>query len=409
MNLGGVPVRRHRYDDIHQFVVGLVPRLEKWKVGRYQMAWQLDDWEEYIVRNWTRWEARIAFTTHEKWQSVKDADRIFACENCLNVFTDVETDDCDNPSHYPMSQSPSNEQAKRAFVRVWINALQPRELMPEKDMNVRGTDTELTDDEAFDYQFKLRSNIESLIDEAMLLFDNSFRRRAGFLALVALEETMKMGWFSIFHINKDRSHFIYPLYGCKPGFTYKRVWLVYKGLRHRMPQTEREREESAGGLREKFRFVPGQNMENHLHKLQMAVDPRNTFLGSSSLLELENTQKYYTMYKEFHQNDDVLEYCRYIDIDFDHSCIPELGMTQQQAFDHILFASAMLPDWAEHAGYRNFSQRDHADESANSFIARNQDKYKAFLERYSDISSDIFPSAALTDEERQILISDGMN
>lgn len=308
-----------------------------------------------------------------------------------------------------MSESPNNEQAKRAFIRAWIHSLQPDEFLREEGFKVQGTDTELDDDEAFDYQYKLRVNIESLIDEAILLFDNGFYRRAGFLALVALEETMKMGWFSVFHINKNSADFTYPLYGCKPGFTYKRVWLTYKGLRHTIKQTEREREKSSHRLREKFKFLSGQNMENHLHKLQMAVDPSNTFMGLGSIVKLENAQKYYVTYKEFHQNDNVLEYCRYIDIDFDHSSIPELGMTRQQAFDHILFASAMLPDWAEHAGYRNFAQRDHADESANTFIDRNYKKHKAFLNRYSDIGSDVFPTATITDKERETLMEDGMN
>lgn len=359
------------------------------------MSWDVSDWEDYIVSDDRYWQqVYISITNHRNMAGAGKPEDMFVCETCLGMGTASKLVNCCSDKHlYSLAETSNNEIAKRCFIRGWVMHMIRSANKPKP----KGTDKIITEDEALDYLRSLLQNIDSLIDEAIFLFEHNKYQRAGFLALVAKEEIVKMVWFSIENINREGVFFKFPIKGCRPGFTYRRLYLASRGLRLDYGSNE-------SGYDMQFNLHPEYDMEDHDKKLKMAMNPSNFLIGhrGMQILSLDHFGKYYYLYRNEEQ---LIEYLRYVDIDFDHSQLnkPWTKMSREKAYDRILFAAALCHDWAEHGGYLGSNGRLLDPCKLREFRDRARKRFEDFLAQHSDIRGEVFPAPSLSEDEKQVL------
>ncbi len=359
------------------------------------MSWDIQDWEDEIFRDKRRWEqVYIAITDHRKMRGACRVEDMYICDNCLTLGTQPPLKCCDDERIHSLADNKTDETGKRSFIRSWVNHV----TKSASKLKPKGSDREVTVAEAQEYLASLRLNVNQLIDDAITLFEKGSYQIAGFLALVAEEELVKMVWFSLEHMNRCTPEFSYPIKDAKPGFTFKRLYLASKGLRFKWEYAET-------GWKGFFDLQDGKyDMADHDQKLKMAMDLSNFMMGyrGTQIMELDHFGKYYALY---HHEKKLIKYLRYVDLDFDHSRLqkPWNLMTQEQAFDRICFAAALCHDWNPHGGFLSEGGKPIHHEAMWEFQRQSRKRYDDFLNAHHDISSRVFPVPHLTGEEKDLL------
>lgn len=357
--------------------------------------WSEKEWEEFILKDKNYWQmVENLLCGHPKLYQAGSFNGFFVCTACDKFFTVQEAHSCPTGRLLAWSNvSQGNEEARKAFVRAWLKSIFYK--LP-KGLKPWGAAKEVPAQLLDDFKHKLLENADSLIDEAILLFENKKYPRASFLALVAQEELVKMVWASIESQNRTTHFYLFPIEGCKPGFTFQRLSLAIRGLRL---------ETHSSGL-EEFKWKKEYDLLQHDTKLALVKLPSNYFLNRlrDSILQLEHYDKYRLLYA---RTDKSPEQCRYVDFDFHHGTVisPDKAVSREQAYDHILFAAALCHDWAEH-GFCNHTGKVSVVGPYNEFRERAHQRYQDFMNSHCDCQSQIFPTPKLTDEEKAKLESE---
>jgi hypothetical protein len=359
--------------------------------------WSQAEWESFILRDRDYWDmVSTLLSGHPKLYLAGGFDKFLVCTACEQFVTAQEAHSCPNGSLLSWKDATSGDEvARTAFAHAWIKSVFYK---PPKGLKRRGPAQEVPAQLLIDFKQELLRNADSLIDEAILLFQNQRYPRAALLALVAQEELVKMGWASIEAQNPLTYFYLFPIEGCKPGFTFQRLSLAMRGLRL---------ETRSRGV-EQFKWEEKYNLLKHEAKLAIVKLAVGYFLAhrGSTILELEHYDKYRLLYGKAEKPLDrkaekPLERYRYVDIDFDHSAlaIPDKVVSREEAYDHIVFAAALCHDWAWH-GLCDQTGRIRDFGPYEDFVERAQQRYQNLLSSYGDIKSEVFPTPHLTEAER---------
>ena len=301
---------------------------------------------------------------------------------------------CNSESLHSLEEARSSETAKRAFIRAWVNHVTEGARKPKP----KGCEREITPQEANTYLVSLRSNIDNLIDDAIVLFDRERYQRAGFLALVAKEELVKMGWFSFENMNRESPIFTFPVLNAEPGFNFRRLRLSYQGLRFHW-------DGHPSGWKGTFELKDEDvKMSDHDQKIKMAMYPSNFMVGfpGVQIMDLDHFAKYYYLYSE---EENMISYLRYVDLDFHHGNLitPWALMNKQSAFDRICFAAALCHDWGHHGGFLGTQGKPTDPHQLRDFLNQTKARYDSFVATHHGIGSDVFPDPTLTENEKDWL------
>lgn len=339
--------------------------------------WDKAHWVKHFVKKWDFVSPLLG--SHPKLHQARRPENFLACSECHEFFTAQEPHTCPQcGSLYSLKEAArGDESARSAFVQAWLKTAWsslPCGLRP------RGPAKKIPAQFMKEFRQSLLYNADDLIDESILLFDNMRYPRAGFLALVAQEELVKMAWASIADQNRNSYFYQFPMEGCKPGFVFPRFYLALRGLRLICHSS----------FDHQFKCEADYDMLDHDSKLAIVKSPREIAMLShySPILTVTHVQKYSEVYAKI---DRLPERCRYVDLNFDHAKLgrPEQAMTREHAYDQILFASALCHDWAAHGLCAQSGNVWNAGEF-DRFRKRARQRYDKFLKGHQ-IKSEIFP------------------
>lgn len=356
--------------------------------------WNKPQWKTFILKDKAYWRmVSNLLSGHPKLYQAGSFQKFLVCTACNQFLTVQEVHSCPGGKLLSWQDAThGNDAAREAFAHAWLESVFYN--LPE-GLKPWGAAQEVPAQLLDDFKRELLTNADDLVDEATLLFKKAKYARAAFLALVAQEELVKMTWASIESQNRITHFYLFPIEGCKPGFTFQRLSLAIRGLRLEI---------YSQGV-EKFNWNKEYNLLEHDTKLALVKLSENFFLGRRhSLLTLDHYNKYRLLYEKA---ENLPELCRYVDLGFHHGTvvIPNILMSREQAHDHILFAAALCHDWAEH-GFCDHTGKARVIGPYDMFHERAHQRYQDFMNSHHDIQSQIFPTPRLTKEEKAKLESE---
>ncbi len=347
------------------------------------MKWDLQDWVNYyVVEDRWSWLSNMLAGHPKVYEAGKLTD-FLVCSACKGFFVTQEGHSCPGGQLLSFHDAKYDETVRRAFVHEWVGSViyEPKGRFKE----FQHCSAQVIS-HGFIESFcqKLLHNADSLLNEAIQLFEGGHHARAAFLALLAQEELVRMYWAHIEGVNSDGRFYQFPIKGCAPGFTFQRFYLALRGLRLKSWCYEKP-------------FVEGLDMMDHDAKLAV-VKIHTPFLTTSlqtPLVTLDHFSKYELLYGDVQRLPELL---RYIDLDCRSGVLstPDSGISQREAFDHIALTCGILHDWAEH-GFWSWSFE------YKRFIDHAQKRYQQFLDQYNGIQSEVFPKPRLTPGDKAIL------
>ena len=341
-------------------------------------SWDANHWESFILTDKDYWD--MVFNNlagHPKLYQAGSYEDFLVCTGCHQFFTRQEAHTCSTGVMVSFQEVvQGDKRARQAFAHAWLKSV----IYIPSNFKPRGAAQKVPDALMGEWRRALLSNADSLVDEAVLLFNNSKFPRAGLLALVAQEELVKMFWASLKGQNQTMHFYLFPIKGCKPGFTFQRLSLAIRGLRlETIAHSER------------FSKKNQYNLLDHDNKLAIVRFSHPFFTRIvQPILTLDHYRKYRLLYGETEQ---LSARCRYVDLDFNHGTItiPGTEMPRGQTYDHTLFAAALCHDWSEH-GLCDQSGRIRSFGQHEEFLNRTQQRYQDFLGLHPDIKSQVFPT-----------------
>lgn len=354
-------------------------------------GWDASHWGRFIIANKDYYDMVLNnLGGHHKLYQARSYEDFLVCTGCYQFFTKQETHTCSTGVMVSFQEVvQGDKRACKAFAHAWLESVL---YTPSKNFKPRGAARGIPNALMGKWRRALLSNADNLVDEAILLFNNSKFPRAGLLALVAQEEFVKMFWASIEGQNRETYFYLFPIEGYKPGFTFQRLYLAMRGLRL---ETTADSHERFSNNEERKNY----DLLDHDKKLAIVRASRPFFSRSAQLiLTLDHHRKYRLLYGESKQ---LSARCRYVDLDFRHSIftIPDTEMPRGQAYDHTLFAAALCHDWSEH-GFCDQSGKVRLFGPHEGFLKRTQQRYQDFLGLHPDTKSQVFPTPQFTTAEK---------